>query len=92
MGMGYLKPSNGSRINQKSSGDDGVHEGIGGLLRADAPAQPDAFPNDYNRFDTLGSTTLPSGKTTTKNICRSGPLIASEKHTSQNGTGVVRNS
>jgi len=29
---------------------------------------------------------------TTKNICRIGPLIASEKQISQNGTGVVRNS
>jgi hypothetical protein len=35
MGMGYLKPSNGSRKNQKLSGGDGVHEGIGGPLRAD---------------------------------------------------------
>lgn len=36
MGMGYLKPSNGSRKNQKLSGGEGVHDGIGGPLRADA--------------------------------------------------------
>jgi hypothetical protein len=30
MGMAYLKPSNGSRKNQKLSGGDGIHEGIGG--------------------------------------------------------------
>src|ERR1700693_4327096 len=46
----------------------------------------------YSLFDTLGSTTFPLGRTTTKNICRIGPLTVSEKHTRQNGTGVVRNS
>jgi hypothetical protein len=30
---------------------------------------------NYSRFSTLGSTTLPSGSTTTKNNWRSGPLI-----------------
>ena len=46
----------------------------------------------YSRFSTLGSTTVPSGSRTTKNICRIGPLVVSEKETSQNGTGCVRNS
>src|SRR5260370_18764654 len=44
----------------------------------------------YSRFSTLGSTIVPSGRRTTKNICRIGPL--SEKETSQKGTGSVRNS
>src|SRR5260370_28467995 len=46
----------------------------------------------YSRFSTLGSTTVPSGSRTTKNICRIGPLVVSEKETNQNGTGCVRNS
>jgi hypothetical protein len=48
--------------------------------------------NDYKRFDTLGTTTVPSDSRTTKNICRIGPLTVSEKQTSQNGIGVVLNS
>ena len=47
---------------------------------------------DYSRCSIFGTTTVPSGSRTTKNIWRSGPLIVSEKHTSQNGTGDVRNS
>src|ERR1700730_15889671 len=47
---------------------------------------------DYSRCSIFGTTTVPSGSRTTKNIWRSGPLIGSEKHTSQNGTGDVRNS
>ena len=49
-----------------------------------------SLTNHYSRFATLGSTTVPSGKRTTKNICRIGPLVVSEKETSQNGTGCVR--
>ena len=43
-------------------------------------------------FSTLDTTTVPSGRRTTKYISRIGPLIVSEKETSQNGTGIVRNS
>ena len=39
-----------------------------------------------------GSTTVPSGNRTTKNIWRSGPFTVSDKQTSQNGIGDVRNS
>ena len=39
-----------------------------------------------------GTTTVPSGRSTTKNICRIGPLMVSEKQTSQNGTGCDLNS
>jgi hypothetical protein len=46
----------------------------------------------YWRFDTLRSTTVPFGSTTTKNSLWIAPLIESEKQTSQNGTGVIRNS
>ena len=48
--------------------------------------------DDYSRFSTFGSTTVPSGGRTTKYIWRIGPLIVSEKLMSQNGEGVVRNS
>jgi hypothetical protein len=34
------------------------------------PLEPDAFPDVYSRFDTLGTTTVPSDSRTTKNICR----------------------
>ena len=54
--------------------------------------EPDAFPDVYSRFSTLGTTTVLSGSRTTKNICLIGPLTVSEKEISQNGTGVVRNS
>jgi hypothetical protein len=46
----------------------------------------------YSRFATFGTTTVPSGSRTTKYIWRIGPLIVSEKQTSQNGTGAARNS
>jgi hypothetical protein len=46
----------------------------------------------YSRFSTLGSTTVPSGSTTTKYIWRIGPLTVSENDTSQNGIGVDLNS
>ena len=46
----------------------------------------------YSGFATLGSTTVPSGSKATNNICRSGPLIESEKQTSHYGTAWVRNS
>jgi hypothetical protein len=42
----------------------------------------------HSRFSTLGTTTVPSGSRTTKNICLIGPLIVSEKQISQNGTGI----
>jgi len=48
--------------------------------------------NAYSRFATLGSTTVPSGNTTTKNNWRNGPVTVSEKQTSQNGTGLLRSS
>ena len=57
-----------------------------------APKGDSQCPTAYSRFSTLGSTTVPSGRRTTKNICRIGPLVVSEKETSQNGTGCVRNS
>jgi hypothetical protein len=38
-----------------------------------------ALIDAYSRFSTLGSTTVPSGSRTTKNICRIGPLVVSEK-------------
>jgi hypothetical protein len=50
------------------------------------------FRTAYSRFATLGSTTVPLGSTTTKYIWCIGPLTVSEKATSQNGTGCVRNS
>jgi hypothetical protein len=37
--------------------------------------------SNYNRFSTLGSTTVPSRRRTTKNICFIGPLTVSEKQT-----------
>src|ERR1700675_2788789 len=82
------------------SGDEKLlHDGLifqqrssqGGELTG-GPLEPDAFSDVYSRFSTLGTTTVPSGRSTTKNICRIGPLTVSEKKTNQNGTGVVRNS
>ena len=35
--------------------------------------------DDYSRFATLGTTTVPSGSRTTKNICRRGPSTVSKK-------------
>ena len=39
--------------------------------------------NDYIRLATVGSTTAPFGRRTTKNIWCNGPLTASEKQISQ---------
>jgi hypothetical protein len=56
------------------------------------PAKPTGTCSAYNRFSTFGTTTVPSGSRTTKNICLIAPLTVSEKQISQNGAGVVRNS